>query len=220
MDFALYPLFRREKYIPGIWARFKLNTFYPESVTEFICFLFHDLVIYDFSCKLIRCYGGCATDDLCYLDNEGTINMTLYELIKDMPMFEHFVEDEIKGFAEMEHSLQIFNKDDVIIKEGGLFTSLYLLIKGSLCITKTRYDTPLSTLKPGAVFGEMSFLTVKPRLSNVIAIEKVLVMKMDKEFFRNAKPEIRDRIKDYLIEILVNRLDRMNESLSKISNIH
>ena len=143
--------------------------------------------------------------------------MILYEQIKDMPMFEHFLENEIKGFAEMENSLLVFNKDDVIIKERSLFTSLYLLIMGSLWITKTGFDTPLSTLKPGAIFGEMSFLTVKPRPSNVVAIEKVMIMKMDKEFFRNAKPEIRDRIKDYLIEILVNRLDTMNESLSKIT---
>jgi len=191
--------------------------FYPESVTEFICFLFHDLVIDKVSYKLLRCYGGCATDGLCYLDNEEKMDMILYEQIKDMPMFEHFSENEIKGFAEMKHSLLVFNKDDVIIQEGGLFTSLYLLIMGSLWITKNGYDTPLSTLKPGAIFGEMSFLTVKPRPSNAIAIEKVMVMKMDKEFFRKAKPEIRDRIKDYLVEILVNRLDTMNESLSKIT---
>ena len=141
--------------------------FYSESITEFICFLFHDLVIHDFSCKLIRCYGGCATNGLCCLDNEGTINMILYEQIKDMPMFEHFLEKEIKGFAEMKHSLLVFNKDDVIIQEGSLFTSLYLLIMGSLWITKTGYDTPLSTLNPGAIFGEMSFLTVKPKIQRV-----------------------------------------------------
>ena len=51
----------------------------------------------------------------------------------------------------------------------------------------------------------------------MIADEEVMVMKMDDEFFRKVKPEIKDKIKDYLIELLINRLDTMNESLSKIS---
>ena len=51
----------------------------------------------------------------------------------------------------------------------------------------------------------------------MVANEKVLVMKMDDDFFRKVRPEIKDRIKDYLIELLINRLDAMNESLSKIS---
>ncbi|UCH21955.1 MAG: cyclic nucleotide-binding domain-containing protein [Deltaproteobacteria bacterium] len=143
--------------------------------------------------------------------------MGLYELIGDMPMFKFFSEQEKRDFAAMEHSLLGFNKDDIIIREGDSFTSLYLLIKGTIIITKTAYNTVISKLTPGAVFGEMSFLTKKPRYTNVIANEKVLVMKMDDEFFRMVKPEIKDRIKDYLIELLINRLDAMNESLSKIA---
>jgi len=143
--------------------------------------------------------------------------MGLYEQIEDMPMFKFFSEQEKRDFSTMEHSLLGFNKDNVIIREGESFSSLYLLIKGSILITKTGYDTPLSKLTPGAVFGEMSFLSNKPRSTNVIANEKVLVMKMDDEFFRKVKPEIKDRIKDYLIELLISRLDAMNESLSKIA---
>lgn len=143
--------------------------------------------------------------------------MGLYELIDDMPMFKFFSEKEKKEFVAMEHSLLGFNQDDIIIQEGDAFSSLYLLIKGTILITKTGENTPLSKLTAGAVFGEMSFLTKKPRFTNVVANEKVLVMKMDDDFFRKVRPEIKDRIKDYLIELLINRLDAMNESLSKIS---
>ncbi|MGD2270164.1 MAG: cyclic nucleotide-binding domain-containing protein [Desulfobacterales bacterium] len=143
--------------------------------------------------------------------------MGLYELIDDMPMFKFFSEKEKRDFVAMEHSLLGFNKNDFIIREGDAFSSLYLLIKGTILITKTDYDTPISKLSPGALFGEMSFLSKKPRYTNVIANEKVLVMKMDDEFFRMAEPDIKDRIKDYLIELLINRLDAMNESLSKIA---
>jgi hypothetical protein len=63
----------------------------------------------------------------------------------------------------------------------------------------------------------MSFFSKKPRYSNVVANETVLVVKMDDNFFRKIDPEIKDKIKNYLIELLVNRLDIMNETLGKIS---
>jgi len=143
--------------------------------------------------------------------------MQLIDTLYEIPMFNHFTESEKKMFAKLEHSLLGFKKDDVIIREGDTFTSLYILIKGTIIITKAEINTPIATLSQGALFGEMSFFTKKPRFSNVIAGENVLVMKLDKSFFGKVEPEIRDKIKDYLIELLINRLDATNESLSKIS---
>ncbi len=143
--------------------------------------------------------------------------MQLIDTINEIPMFNHFTESEKKMFAKLEHSLLGFKKDDIIIREGDTFTSLYLLIKGTIIITKAELSIPIATLSQGALFGEMSFFTKKPRYSNVIAKENVLVMKLDKSFFDKADSAIRDKIKDYLIELLINRLDSTNESLSKIS---
>jgi CRP-like cAMP-binding protein len=143
--------------------------------------------------------------------------MSIDEIIQDMPMFEHFSENEKKKFAEIDHSLLGFNKDDVIIKQGEDCSSLYLLVKGTVLITRTGHPTPLCKLVPGAIFGEMSFFSKKPRHSNVIANEPVLVIQMDDSFFTKIHPDIRDKIKNYLIELLVNRLDIMNATLGKIS---
>jgi CRP-like cAMP-binding protein len=145
------------------------------------------------------------------------MNMTTLETIQDMAMFKHFTQKEKRMFAEIEHSLLGFNKDDIIIAQGAECSSLYLLIKGTVFITKTGYSTPICKLTPGAIFGEMSFFSKKPRHSNVIANESVLVVQMDDTFFRKIDPEIRDKVKNYLIELLVNRLDVMNATLGKIS---
>ena len=90
-------------------------------------------------------------------------------------------------------------------------------MKGTILITKTGHAVPICKLTPGAIFGEMSFFSKKPRHSNVIANEPVTAVKMDDNFFRKIDPEIRDKIKNYLIELLVNRLDVMNATLAKIS---
>jgi CRP-like cAMP-binding protein len=143
--------------------------------------------------------------------------MSIDEIIQDMSMFEHFSKNEKKKFAEIDHSLLGFNKNDVIIKQGEDCSSLYLLTKGTVLITRTGHPTPLCKLVPGAIFGEMSFFSKKPRHSNVIADEPVLVIQMDDNFFARIHPDIRDKIKNYLIELLVNRLDIMNATLGKIS---
>ena len=143
--------------------------------------------------------------------------MSTLEIIQDIKLFKHFSPAERKVFAGIDHSVLTFNKDDVIIKQGDECTSLYLLMKGTVMITKTGHSVPICKLAPGAIFGEMSFFSQKPRHSNVIANESVTVVKMDDSFFSKIDPEIRDKIKNYLIELLVNRLDVMNATLGKIS---
>ena len=147
--------------------------------------------------------------------------MSLYEMIGQMPMFRAFSEKEKKQFAKMDHTLCEFRQGDTIIKEGEPFSSIFLLVKGSVLISKKVNETPirLAKLRPGEIFGEMSFFSHRPRQSNVIASEDVLAIKIDANFFKNAKPVIKDKIKDYFIEVLINRLDAMNESIMTISKL-
>lgn len=143
--------------------------------------------------------------------------MSLHEMIGDIPLFKNFSEEDRKAFAKMDHSVLAFNKGDTIIKEGDHYTSLYLLIRGSAKVTRQGYDSPVALLKAGSVFGEISFLTRKARQSNVIANENILAIKIDDDLFEKLDPVMRDNIKNYLIELLANRLDSMNEALSKIA---
>lgn len=147
--------------------------------------------------------------------------MPLLKLIEDVKMFEDFSEGEKKAFAKMEHAVFDFEKGENIITEGEFTRSLYLLLQGSCLITRTADQAKirLSKLKPGEIFGEMSFFSQNPRKSSVTASEAVKVLKMDDDFFKKVTPEIRDRIKDYLIELLIERLDNMNEAIMRISKL-
>ena len=147
--------------------------------------------------------------------------MSLYEMIKEMPIFEKFSEKEKKAFAKMEHTLCEFRQGDTIIKDGENLTSIFLLVKGSVLISKTVNDAPirLAKLRPGEIFGEMSFFSHRSRQSNVIANEDVLAIKIDENFFKKAKTGVKDKINSYFIEVLVNRLDAMNDSIMTISKL-
>ena len=141
----------------------------------------------------------------------------LKELVNTIPMCSSFTAEEKKTFASMSHSVQGFNEGDAIIREGEKYSSLYLLINGTLLVTKGGDNPTLAELEPGAIFGEMSYFTKRPRYTNVIASSKVMVIRMDDNFFKKITPEMKDKIKNYLLEVLVNRLDSMNNALVKIS---
>jgi CRP-like cAMP-binding protein len=149
------------------------------------------------------------------------IAMSLYEMIKDMPLFNSFSEKELKSFSKMDHVMVEYRAGDTIIREGDELRGMYLLIKGNILIVKRSEGHPirLAKLKPGEIFGEMSLFSSKPRQSDVVANDDVTVLRMDDAFFEKLKPAVRDKVKDYMIGLLVNRLDSMNDSLMTVSKL-
>ena len=121
----------------------------------------------------------------------------------------------------MEHTLTEYHRGDTIIREGDELKTIYLLLKGSILIVKKGEGRliRLANLKPGEIFGEMSFFSKKKRHSDAMANDDVLVLKMDENFFEKGKTTIKDKVKDYFIELLINRLDAMNESIMSISKL-
>jgi len=134
-------------------------------------------------------------------------------------LFKYFTDDEKKEFCEMDHLQVEFKNGDLIIEEGETTKSLYIILEGSVLITKKRDEATirLAKLKSGGVFGEMSFFSKKPRGTNVLAHENVLVLKLSETFFESLDPVLQNKIKDYFIEILIIRLDQMNDSIMAIS---
>jgi len=138
-------------------------------------------------------------------------------MLSEIPMFKNFSEEEKKQFVKMNLSLHRFQEGDIIFKEGELYSSLYLIVKGTVSIKKSGFEVPIAHVTSGNVFGEMSFLTKKPRHSDVIAADDVLVIRMDDSFFEEIGPVMQNKIKDFLMELLISRLDKMNEAISKIA---
>ena len=59
----------------------------------------------------------------------------------------------------------------------------------------------------------------EPRKSNVVANEDIVAVKMDTDFFNKVAPSIRDKVKDYFIELLLKRLNTMNNSIMLMSKL-
>jgi CRP-like cAMP-binding protein len=142
-------------------------------------------------------------------------DLEVIKLMKGIKFFKPFTAKEIKTVANLDSHIIEYKKGDFVIRQGEKDSTIFILLKGSLAITKNEVpDAELNTLKAGAMFGEVPLITGKTRSTNVIAKNKVIALKMDGYLLKTLDPSILNKFKDHLIKVLINRLDEMNTSMA------
>jgi len=76
-------------------------------------------------------------------------------------------------------------------------------------------EVTITKLKAGAIFGEIACVAKRKRTTSVIADGDVIALKIDTKNIDTLKPDIPTKLKDNLIEILVRRLETMNEQVTR-----
>jgi CRP-like cAMP-binding protein len=140
----------------------------------------------------------------------------LDELFSSVPLFDGLSNENKKYLSDrIDYAIDKFEDGDLIIEEGMSGTEFFILIKGNALITRNEMPNQvIAQLQAGDIFGEMSYLTGIRRSANVIARgERVLAMKVSRDLMEKMNSEIREIIKDKLIELLVQRINLMNQSL-------
>ena len=136
----------------------------------------------------------------------------LIENMNRIDFFTAFSDAEKREFLASYTPVCVFGKDESIIKERTDDTSFHILLTGSARAMKNDVSLPFAEYGPGDSFGEISFLTGVPRTCDVIANEVSITLKIDKKTLEDLKIEIREKIKDRIIENLVDRLRIMNNA--------
>ena len=120
-----------------------------------------------------------------------------------------------KGIWEKKH----FEKKELIFEEAETSSELYLLLSGHIEIAKRIRDDQkkvLAILDPGAIFGEGSLLSAKPRNASAVAIDDVEVLvlkKADFEKFLVEKPDEASALLLALFKVVNQRLQWANQEL-------
>jgi CRP-like cAMP-binding protein len=138
----------------------------------------------------------------------------LIKVLDGIPFFDIFDPEEKKEFASSDNYILDCDPGSVIIEQGDLDFSTYILLKGEVILTNNKNpDLMIATLKPGAVFGEISFMNRKARPTNVIAKGKASILRLNGELFSKLKSPTQIKLKDQYIELLVSRIAEVNNSL-------
>jgi len=103
------------------------------------------------------------------------------ELLKQVDLFSFFEESRLRELCGNCTEL-VLEPNEILIQEGDLDNTMYLILEGQLGIFKGIKKVAL--LGPGKFLGEMSLIESKPRSATVKAKTEVLLMEIDEFHFK------------------------------------
>jgi CRP/FNR family transcriptional regulator, cyclic AMP receptor protein len=148
------------------------------------------------------------------------------ELIERMPFFKEFSAAEREKVVQTSGIFEKFKAGNVIISEGEKTAAVFVILKGEVVIQKKvkidvkenhkssqkQVDFSIKKLNEGSIFGEISLISQRPRNTSAMATSnQVLVMKITEKIFEKFNFSIQRKIQHQLIQILVERLEDLNE---------
>lgn len=109
-----------------------------------------------------------------------------------------------------------FGSDSVVIREGDVGSSFFVLASGEIKITKQ--GKLLNILRAGECFGEMAYLGKRQfqRTASVIAVGDIMVIEIRAEVLGHATESCQHAFNAAFLELLVSRLEAANTRLSQL----
>jgi pSer/pThr/pTyr-binding forkhead associated (FHA) protein len=104
----------------------------------------------------------------------------LTDVISEIPFFAPLQETEREQLAGAA-TMHVFDAGEMIIKEGDSTRSIYVLLDGQVRVftqDQEGHELELADLKTGQFFGEMSFVSGKPRSSSVAALDSTVLIEL------------------------------------------
>lgn len=114
-----------------------------------------------------------------------------------------------------------YNKNDIILKEGRLSESIYMIRKGLVRVecSASGKGVAIAFLEPGEVFGEMSFLEGVPTSTAVVAQDEVEISILEKKTLYSlltSVPGLSDR---FYQSLAYNLSSRLRQTTSLVSHL-
>lgn len=108
-----------------------------------------------------------------------------------------------------------FKPQEKVLKEDEVDYGFFVLLEGQVSVMRSKPEAiSLAQLVPGAMFGEITMKAKRPRSSSIEADNDVTVLKVDSQLLDQLSPELIIKIKDQIIDLVITRLDEVNNRLS------
>ena len=136
-----------------------------------------------------------------------------FSLLKTLAFFRSFPENELWEVLKIS-KWRSFPAETVLIKEGDVGDSFFLLVTGTVRVTRGK--RLLNVLGVGDCFGEMSYLAKRdgPRSATVTSATDCIVMKVRAQDLNIATTDCRRLFDRKFLETLVERLETANQQLA------
>jgi CRP-like cAMP-binding protein len=147
----------------------------------------------------------------------------IIEVLKKIPFFREFTDEDLSLLLKITQWIR-FQPGDIIIKEGSSEKNFSIILKGSVSIRKRTgvgaYKKTICNLSMGQSFGEMSFVTGKPRSADIVAEDETYVLRFNSEDIQkeHGNPQYAPLLLKFykkFSEILAERLEDADKQLVK-----
>jgi serine/threonine protein kinase len=158
-------------------------------------------------------FGGQLTklyDDLRFAESRVS-HRENEDALKSLNFFKGFTDTDINEIIDAS-ALLTFRPGAVVIKEGDIDNSFYIIVRGDVEVRKS--DKLIVTLHEGDCFGEIGFLMSSKRTASILATSEVLVLKVNAMLMETVSKECQLRYYKAFNETLIYRLALTSARLS------
>ncbi|MBF0456608.1 MAG: protein kinase [Nitrospirae bacterium] len=186
--------------------------------------------------KELRCQSASEFADILELyaaqmDMERTQNISSIRnydktvlaetLKKKYTFFSDFTTEELLKIISIS-TYKTYKKGDCIFNEGDIGTKMFILISGSVRITKAFKDseeeTLLAVLKAGECFGEMAVMDASPRFAAATADTDCVTIAISDVILRNSEPKLCLKLYKNLAAVLSEKLRNSDIKINEMWN--
>jgi serine/threonine protein kinase len=134
-----------------------------------------------------------------------------FKRLKANIFFKDFFDSEI--WEVIDHSEWAeYAPNEVIVTEGDLDDSFYIIIKGNVEVRKG--DARLSTLTEGDCFGEMAYFSKSKRTASIVSADDVMLTKVTSSGMEKASTNCQLRFMKVFLYTLIERLTKTSAKLT------
>ena len=139
----------------------------------------------------------------------------LLKLMDETPFFKEMDSAERESLLTFENHWMQFKPQEKILNEDEVDYGFFVLLEGQVSVVRSKpTEISLAQLVPGSMFGEITMKAKRPRTSSIEADEDVSVFKVDGQLLDQLDSKLIIKIKDQIIDLVISRLDEVNNRLS------
>ena len=131
--------------------------------------------------------------------------------LRYLNFFSEFSDEQINEVVDASEWKE-FKKGEVIISEGEKETAFYIIAKGGVEVVKK--DAVIGVMKQGDCFGEIAFITRKPRAATIVARTEVSLMIVNMSLMEKASLETQLQYYRIFLQNLISRLSHATDKMS------
>jgi serine/threonine protein kinase len=134
-----------------------------------------------------------------------------WSLYRRLSFFREFTDDQIGEVFEASDLLHL-PEAEIVVTEGEVDNSFYIIIEGEVEVIKNGLS--IGRMGEGDCFGEIAYLTRRPRTATIVSSRPVTLMKISGALLDRASLETQLQYYKVFVEKLVGRLSERNARLA------